>query len=57
MSGDLNLSANINIRKGDKLRVVAEVLRVKKGMPTKIKINGSVYVLTHEGQYSGGKKQ
>ena len=42
-------------QKGDKYRPVVTILKVKKGLPTVIKVSGQIYVLRHEDQFGGGK--
>lgn len=41
---------------GDTFRADVEVLKVKKGKATVIKIGGDEYVLRHKNQFKGGKK-
>jgi len=41
---------------GDKYRPVVTVLKVKKGVPTVIRVSGREYVLRAEGQFNQRKK-
>lgn len=43
-------------KKGDKYRPVVTVLKVKRGLPTKIMVSGQEYALIHENQYKGVRK-
>lgn len=40
---------------GDKYRPIVTVLKVKKQVPTVIRVSGREYVLRHEHQFSGKK--
>lgn len=40
-------------QKGDKYRPVVTVLKVKRGLPTKIAVSGQEYALIHKNQYKG----
>ena len=40
---------------GDVFNAEVEVLKVKKGKPTVIRVNDEEYVLRHKNQYQGGK--
>lgn len=40
-------------KKGDKYRPVVTVLKVKRGLPTKITVSGQEYALIHKNQYKG----
>lgn len=42
-------------QRGDKYRPIVTVLKVKKGLPTVIKVSGQIYVLRHADQFGGGK--
>lgn len=43
-------------KKGDKYRPVVTVLKVKRGLPTKIMVSGQEYALIHKNQYRGVRK-
>lgn len=38
-------------QRGDKYRPVVTILKMKKGVPTVIKVSGRTYILRHEDQY------
>lgn len=40
-------------KKGDKYRPVVTVLKVKRGLPTKIMVSGQEYALIHKDHYKG----
>jgi hypothetical protein len=41
---------------GDKYRPIVTVLKIKKGVPTVIRVSGREYVLRAEGQFNQRKK-
>ena len=41
---------------GDTFNADVQILKVKKGKPTVIKIGDEEYVLRHKDQYQGGKR-
>ena len=44
------------IRKvGDTYRPIVHIKKVKKGVPTILKVSGRRYILEHKDQYKGGK--
>lgn len=45
----------MTLKAGDVFNAEVEVLKVKKGKATVIKIGGKEYVLRHKNQYQGGK--
>ncbi|AJH77543.1 hypothetical protein [Heyndrickxia coagulans] len=40
-------------KKGEKFRPIVTVLKVKRGLPTKIMVSGQEYALIHKNQYKG----
>ena len=38
---------------GEKYRPIVQILKIKKDIPTKIKVSGREYILTHKDQYKG----
>lgn len=44
-------------QKSDRYRPIVTILKVKKGLPTVIKVSGQEYILRHKDQYQGGGKR
>lgn len=44
-------------KKGEKYRPIVTVKKVKKDVPTVLKVRGRDYVLRHRDQYAGGKNK
>lgn len=43
--------------KGERYRPIVQILKMKKGIPTVIRVSGHEYALRPENQYSGGKQK
>lgn len=46
----------MTLKTGDTFNSDVQILKVKNGTPTVIRINGQDYVLRHKDQYQGGKQ-
>lgn len=44
------------LKKGDTYRPIVHIKKVKKGLPTVLKVSGRRYVLEHKDQFKGAKK-
>ena len=47
----------MTLKTGDTFNADVQILKVKKGKPTVIKVSGEEYVLRHKNQYQGGKRK
>ena len=53
----LNFSLDTEIEKGKRITSTVEILKVKKGDPTKIHFNGNDYALLHKDYINGHKNK
>ena len=46
----------MTLKTGDTFNADVQILKVKKGKPTVIKVDGDEYVSRHKDQFKGGKR-